>query len=191
MEGTNGEYELVILRPDHFLIDNAAVLIKHPVTQDLTCYYASESKDGYLREGSPTGLHLPPFRSRGKIDRAIPLNPILVNYAAILRLKRLIRQDPFWAEGLSQLIVMGLREAVKLYEAVIWTPDGSRDTQLKIEDSSSRSPFVRNLWGWPYYTRVAPKPGRSTVVPTTALDRAFASIEEGSFPPCLLNRTIF
>ena len=186
MEGTNGEYELVIIRPDHFLIDNTAVLIKHPVTQDLRCFYASENKDGHLREGSPTGPHLPPLRSRGRIDRAIPLNPILVNYAAILRLKRLIRQDPFWADRLDQSIITILRNAVKLYEAVIWTHDGSRDTQLWVKDSSTRPPSVQNLWGWPYYERVLPERG-----PPTALDRAFALLEEGSLPPCLLNRTTF
>ena len=145
MEGTDGEYELVILRPDHFLIDNTAVLIKHPVTQDFRCFYASGNKDGHLREGSPTGRHLPPLRSRGRIDRAIPLNPILVNYAAILRLKRLIRQDPSWADRLDQSIIANLRDAVKLYEAVIWTPDGSRNAQLKVKDSSTWPPSVQNL----------------------------------------------
>ena len=152
MEGTNGEYELVILRPDHFLINNAAVLIKHPVTHNLTCYYASESKDGHLREGSPTGPHLPPFRSRGFSDPKVPLNPIFVNYAAIIRFRRLVRQDPSWGSALSPRSIRVLREVMELHAAVIWTPDISADEQFEfeIEVTGPQSPSVLNLLEWPY-----------------------------------------
>jgi len=158
MEGINGEYELVILRPDHFLIGmNAAMLVKHPITQDLKCFYASGSKDGHLREGSPTGPPLPPFRSRGMTDPEIPLNPILVNYAAIIRFRRLIRQDPSWGSTLSPRSINVLRNVVELHAAVIWTPSVLGDTQFEIEIAGIHPPLIRNLRGWPY-----PKPDSST-----------------------------
>lgn len=114
---------------------------------------------------------------------------MLVNYAAILRLRPLVRQDPFWGATLSQTTTAVLRDAMKLHRAVIWTPDGSRDTQFKIKDLSSQPPVFRDLRGWPYYPRATPEPnpGIDTGVPATALDRAFALLEEGSFRSCLLN----
>ena len=192
MKGVKGEYELVILHPSHFLIGNAAVLIKHPLTQNFTCFYASKHKDGHLREGSPTGPPLPPLHSRGKMSRTISLNPILVNYAAMVRLRRLIRQNPKWGSTLSQHLTQVLRSALALHEAVIWAPVGSWNTQLKIIDPHFQPPLVRHLRE---YLGVAPRPssppgpnpGIETGMPTTALDRAFALLEAGSFLSFLLN----
>ena len=191
MKGTNGEYELIVLHPNHFLIDNTAVLIKHPHTQNFTRFYASRFKDGFLHEGSPTGPPLPPFHSRGKIGHIVPLNPILVNYAAILRLRHLIHQNPSWGSTLSQRAIRVLRNIVSLHGAVIWTPDGSQDSQLKTTVLGSKPPLVHDLRGWPYHLvpREAPQPNSSspgpnpeikTGMPATALDRAFVLLEAGS-----------
>lgn len=96
VKGTKGEYELVILPPTHFLLDNSPVVIKHPITGNFTSFYASEYKDGLLSEGDSTGPPLLPFRSKSKpeVDRKIPLNPILAIVAATPLLRRLIRQNP-------------------------------------------------------------------------------------------------
>ena len=63
LKGTKGEYELVVLHPNHFLAGRYHVAIKHPVTQNLACFYPSN--DSLLREGSPTSPPLLPFCSRG------------------------------------------------------------------------------------------------------------------------------
>ena len=166
MKGTKGEYELVILHPAHFLIGGFPVVIKHPDTQKITCFYASKNGDGHLREGSPTGLPLPPFRSRGKIGRDVPLNPILVNFAAHTRLRRLIRQDPMWGSTLNPRVIEVLQRVVKLHSAVLWNPQGSREAQFIIEDPSSEPPLARDLRDWPYHraSSRAPRPSHSAPV---------------------------
>jgi hypothetical protein len=180
VKGTKGEYELVVLRPAHFLIDGFPVVIKHPDTQRFTCFYASKNWDGHLREGSPTGLPLPPFCSRGKIDRDIPLNPILVNLAAVTRLRRLIRQDPMWGSTLNPRVIEVLQRVVKLHAAVLWNPQGSREVQFMFEDPSFQLPLLRDLRGWPYHRVSGKAPQHSSSAPRPdpgIMERYFDLIE--------------
>ena len=197
-KGTSGEYELVILRPSHFLVDNFPVVIKHPITQNFTCFYASDSKDGYLCEGSPIGLPLPPFRSRGV--REIPLNPILVNYAANVRLRRLIRGDPAWGSALDSHVIRVLKRVIALHAAVIWDPQGTRKTQLLFK--APGSPTVYDLEKWPYdhTSTAAAEPGSSSLGAApginagalTLADRYMDLIEARRFPtPRSLDWTTF
>lgn len=165
MKSTKGEYELVVLHPAHFLIDGFPVVIKHPDTQRFTCFYASKDRDGHMREGSPIGIPLPPFHSRGKIDRDVPLNPILVNFGAITRLRRLIRQDPIWGSMLNPRVIEVLRRVVKLHAAVLWNPQGSQEAQFIVEDPSSQPPSVRDLRDWPYHRASGKAPQPSSSVP--------------------------
>ena len=158
------------------------MVIEHPDTQKLTCFYASKNGDGHLREGSPTGLPLPPFRSRGKIDRDVPLNTILVNFAATTRLRRLIRQDPMWGSMLNPRVIEVLQRVVKLHAAVIWNPQGSQEAQFIVEDSSSQPPLARDLRDWPYHraSGKAPQPSSSAPGPNPGafdLDRYLDLIE--------------
>jgi len=114
------KYELIILVTSHFLIGDYPIQIKHPTTGELTFFY--NSKDGFLREGSATGPRLPPFSSRGVIERSAPLNPILVNFSADSRLRHIGNQFPEWREELhpeANLILQGVSE---LHDVVIWEP---------------------------------------------------------------------
>ena len=92
VKDTSGHYEVVVLSPSHFSPDRSPMLIVHPLTKQPTFVYADEG--GALRGGSTTGPIPPPFRSRGPLEHEVPLNPILVNFAAILRLRRVFRQKP-------------------------------------------------------------------------------------------------
>jgi hypothetical protein len=189
VKDTTGEYELIILRPSHFL--SGGVLYDHReiADQDFTCFYPSASKDGFLREGGPTGHPLSPFRSRG--DREIPLNPILVNFAAVVRLRRLIFENPAWGSELDPHVILVLKRVVALHAAVLWDPEESHKEHFLFKApqesyhhasttaaQSSSSPFGAIL-------------GINTGAPITILERYMDLIEAGSFPPRLLDCTTF
>ena len=123
MKGTSGKYELIIPHPSHFLMGGAPVVIKHPVTQEFANFFVSQNNSGFLHEGSPTGPRLPPFSSRGDINRVVPLNPILVNFAAIVQLRRLVRQNLQWGRGLDPIAISTLKSAILLHKAVICNPN--------------------------------------------------------------------
>jgi len=179
-KGVKGEYELVIIYPSHFLIDNFPVVIKHPVTRRFTCFYASECKDGMLREGSPTGPPLPPFCSRGTTERSTPLNPILVNWAAIIRLRRLICQNPMWGSALASRVIQVLQRVVTLHAAVLWDPQQSSKEQFIVNVPGSGPQTMQD---WPYFhTSPQPNLGTKTDMSNTALERAFELLEEGRCP---------
>lgn len=192
VKGIRGEYELIVLRPDHFLADNFPVLIKHPITQAPTTFYTSENGDGHLHEGNPTGPILPPLCSRGKIDRTVPLNPILVNYAAMIRFRRLIRQDLSWGLTLSDDAAATLREVVKLHEVVNWKPDQpvARELTFNVPGSHPPSRFYLRDWRYlpapggalrPSSSAPGPSQGIETGSAPTVLDRALAQMEAGEF----------
>ena len=196
VKGTRGEYELVILRPSHFLIGNFPVVIKHPVTQNFTTFYASENRDGSLREGSPTGPPLPPFQSRGEINREIPLNPILVNWAATIRLRRFIRQKCMQESTFAHHVIDVLRNVMRLHAAVIWNPQQSHKMQFTVDVPGLGS---RSMQDWPYFpTRdQAMQPGSSSLGPdpgietrrNTELEDALELFEEGGVLLCLSSYT--
>lgn len=187
-KGARGEYELIVLHPDHFLTDNFPILIKHPVTGAPTTFYLSEDKDGCLHEGDPTGPILPPLFSRGQIDRVVPLNPILVNYAAMLRFRRLIRHDLKWGSTLPDNAAEILRNVAVLHAAVNWKPDQFTHPELIIKCPDG---VLFDLRRWRYPTPSgplqpsSPAPGPSqgiqTGTPSTVLSRALANMEAGDF----------
>lgn len=156
----------------------------HPITKKYTLFYPSKDRDGFLRKESPTGPPLPPFRSRGEIDRNVPLNPILVNFAAVLRLRHLIRQDPMWGSTLDRHVIDVLQRVVMLHAAVLWDPRSSQEAYFIIEAPRPQPLLLRELPDWPPWSD-------ETGTPTTALGRAFALLEEGNFPSCLLDSTPF
>ena len=119
VKDTTNEYEFVILNP-HFLLDGRSLMVKHPTTECFTKFCSSE--DGFLREGSRTGPLLPPLRSRFMANRNIPLNPILVNFAARARMRRFDCQSPGWRKDLHPGAQKILTAVDKLYAAVIWRP---------------------------------------------------------------------
>jgi hypothetical protein len=195
VKGTQGRYEPVILRPSHFLINNFPVVIKHPYTQNFTPFYASKYQDGYLRDGSPSGPPLPPFSPRG--DRDIPLNPILVNFAAILRLRRIVRRSPAWeSKTLAGHLANTLQGVVALHAAVLWDHNLSHEGEFFVEVPGPQSPLSYNLRKWPYNRTPTPTawprlstleaiPETDTGAPRAAYDRYLKSAEAGSFPPRL------
>ena len=121
-KGTSGKYELIILHPSRILIDGFSVVIRHPTTGHPTAFYPSDGflREGPLHEGSPTGPRLPAFSSRG--SREVALNPILVNHAAAIRLRRLDRQLPEWRATLHEEAQKILTEVERLREAILWKP---------------------------------------------------------------------
>ena len=189
-KGTKGGYELVILRPDHFLVGNYPVVIKHPVTQDFARFYPSRHEDGFLHEGSPTGPPLLSFCSRGNIDRDVPLNPSLVNFAAMIRFRRLVRQNPMWGSKLDPYIIKVLWNVVALHAAVYWRPYSVPIEQfiVQVQDPGSQQPSSRDLREWPYFpktTNLTPSTTESNLgteisTPTALLDRAFVLLEAGN-----------
>ena len=190
-KGTRGEYELVVLRPDHFLINNFPVLIGHPITGAPTSFYTSRDNDGHLHEGGPTGPILPPLRSRGGINRTVPLNPILVNYAAMIRFRRLVRQDLRWGSTLSDDAAAILREVVKLHEVINWKPDQPISPELTFIIPGSHPPSRFDLRNWRYLPALtgalqpsSSAPGPSQGIessPPIVLNRALARMEAGDF----------
>ena len=136
VKGTKGEYELVILRPAYL----SPVDIKHPTTEEFAWFYVSEDEDGLLHEGSPTGPPLPQFHSIGEADPIIPLNPILVNFAAMDRLRRRFHEDHVWGSTLGQRATNALQEVIKLHKAVLWNPEQSHQAEFTIEVPRSQLP---------------------------------------------------
>jgi len=115
---TDDEYELIILRHSHFLIRGCPMLVRHPTTGRVTLFCASE--DGFLHKEYPTGPRLPPFSSRGPVERSAPLNPILVNFSAHSRLGHTERQIPGWRKGLNPEADLILQWVSHLHDAVNW-----------------------------------------------------------------------
>jgi hypothetical protein len=128
-KATIGKYELIILHPPHFFVGGFPIAIKHPTTGHPALFYTSS--DGFLHEGSSTGPRLPPFSSRGDIDRDIPLNPILVNFAAELRVRRLDRQVPGWRDNFHSDAQKVLANVKFLHRAVIFNRDRSNPPDLR------------------------------------------------------------
>lgn len=149
VKDTKDKYQLVILHPSHFSIGGGPIIIKHPETGDFEHFYASN--DGVLREGSLEGAPLPPLFSRN--PRAVPLNPVLVNITTMIRLRRLIRQNPTWGSTLDPYLISTIQNVVKLHEAVIWRPGQSHGAELQVEfiDPGSQQVTIRDLRSWPFY----------------------------------------
>lgn len=123
VKDADDKYELIILTPSHFLISGCPMVIKHPTTNQVAPFYPSQ--DCLLHEGSPTGPRLPSLYSRGDIERRAPLNPILVTFAAMVRLRRRERQNARWNRGLNPQADLILQEAERLFDAVTWEPERS------------------------------------------------------------------
>ena len=170
------------------------MVIKHPTTDRLTNFYPSS--DGFLREGpihegSPTGPRLPAFSSRG--DRNVPLNPIFVNDAAAIRLRRLDRRRPGWRETLDEEAQKILVEVETLRKAVIWEPargsleqiSTSGDLPLEAPDSQSSVHYHQPLppaSGEPAQFSSRPPGGPKGSIPTMSWRDAEKLIHTGNFP---------
>ena len=194
VKGTNGEFELVVIRPDHFLIDRP-VLIRNPVSQDFSHFFLSTFNDGLLNEGSSSGPCLPSLRSRGSADRKIPLNPILVNFAAVLRLRRLIREDPSWGSAMDPAVVYVLKKVVSLHDAVLWDYKSIHDSHFIVTNPSTQESSDIRKWSPSPPAPIAhsssadtslPHSNRGTVANNscTVLERAFEIMEAGKFCCC-------
>ena len=86
---------------------------------------------GFCTKGSPTGPRLPPFSSRGGVGRDIPLNSILVNFAAQLRLRRLDRQSPGWRGKLHPDAQVILARVKSPHKAVTFGRDRPASPDLR------------------------------------------------------------
>jgi len=162
LKGLSGKYKLIVIHPSHFLTHGSSVEIKHPVTQELKCFSINSSLS---REESTTGPHLPAFSSRGKIRRDVPLNPILVNFAAVTRFKRLIHNDPAWGSDLDDHTITTLREVVRLHKAVTWDPTyhpGQAGAPIPIQMPDSKKCRDLDAWPFPPAQSETPKPGPSS-----------------------------
>ena len=153
---------------------NFYVVIKHPTTGHPTPFYTSD--DGFLHEGSPTGPCLPPFGSRGFIDREIPLNPILVNFAAKLRLRRLDHQIPGWRTRLHPEAQKVLAGVDKVHEAAIW----ELEPMLKAYNARKRAPPQA----------IDPQLPHQGFFPTMHWEEAQKLIHSGNFLSHILDSTI-
>ena len=119
-KGADDKYELIILRPSHFLTGGYPMVILHPTTKRPALFYTS--KDGFLHKGRPTGPRLPSISSRGVAKRETPLNPIIVNFSADIRRRRLERELPEWRKGLDPVADHILQGVSELHDAVNWRP---------------------------------------------------------------------
>jgi hypothetical protein len=146
-QGTSGKYELILLHPPHILIGGFPVIIKHSDTGEFTHFYTSKYEDGVLREDSPTGPPLPGFSSRG----AVPLNPILVNFAAAVRIRRLVRKDLAWGSTFNEKVIRILTRVTGLDSAVLWGPPQPHEARFHIEVPGSQPPLVYDLRRWPFF----------------------------------------
>lgn len=193
MKDISGKYGLIVLHPSHFLMGGAPVVIKHPVTKEFTEFFVQDNP-GFLRQGSPTGPRLPAFSSRGDVDRDIPLNPILVNFAAMIWLRRLVRQNPRWGSGLDTEAINILRAAVALHNAIIWNPRSHPSVSVEapipveVPDSDqvydlSDRPFTPNQSG----NSDARSGTQPTFVPVMTSDEFLDLMEQGGFLLCLLS----
>ena len=202
VKAARGQYELIVLLPAQFLVQGQPILIKHPTTGIFGLFYANE--DGFLHEGSPTGPRLPAFGSRGNADRDVLLNPILVNFAAHIRLRRFERQNPRWRASLNPEAQEILNHVEQLHEAVtkkiVPSPkQSSVSVKTPSQAPSRQSPAYGHqplplAPGKPAPSEPAqpgsPSPGQG-YTQITSWEDALKLIHTGNFLPRLLGPTIF
>ena len=177
-KGVDEEYQLIILHPSYFLVGGCPLVIKHPKTGEFTTFYGSE--DGLLHEGSSTGDPLPPFKSRGRSPRAIPLNPILVNFAAVLRLRRLINEDHDFGSAFAAAATDVLKNVIKLHAAVVWDPESSHVNEFVTKYTHTSPPTYYDIRAWPEREVAEATPGTD--------DNPISKVmEAGRLPPFLPN----
>ncbi|KAJ7481532.1 hypothetical protein FB451DRAFT_130601 [Mycena latifolia] len=110
-------FQLTVLHPKHF----------HPHPEQCIHVLGSDghskpyraSPDGVLKD--EYGVPLPPFTLPSQ-NIFIRLNPILINFAAALRFRRLKRMDPALMTSFSADTLAIIDASLKLYAAVMWTP---------------------------------------------------------------------
>jgi hypothetical protein len=137
-KGIEHKYELFVLHPAHFLARSTPISIIHPTTGVPANFYVSGFPDGFLREGSPTGHKLPSFGSQGV--RETQLNPILVNWAAHIRLRRKIRENTNWGSDFTEPAFRFLQHIIRLHELVIWEPNHPPKSQSLVRVPNCRFP---------------------------------------------------
>ncbi|KAJ7669383.1 hypothetical protein DFH06DRAFT_182590 [Mycena polygramma] len=116
-------FELVVLHPMHFLIqDETLKIYRNGVGVD---YHASP--EGILED--PQNVPLPPFPLRVPRDNASSkMNPVLVNFAAATRFRRFRRiSSPPLGQHAEQVIDASLA----LWRAIMWKPAANQSSTLK------------------------------------------------------------
>jgi len=158
-EGVKEGFSLIILHPAHFSINDHPVIIKHPQTGHFTNFYASHNA---LHEGCPNGPGLYLFDTRGQ--RTVRLNPILVNIAAMVRLRHFIRRHLTWGSTLDSYFIHVLKGVIQLHDAVMWQPGQPHKSQVEVEvtDSRSQQVTIHDLRFWPFHPPAVLIPGRPT-----------------------------
>ena len=104
---------------------------------------------------------------------------LLVDWAAFIRFKRLIRQNPSWDSTFAQHVIRVLQAVVQLHAAVIWNPQQSHEAQLCGAQLPSHDLRSGHYLG---ALDQAIQPNYSSGGTATALDRTFALLEAGCIP---------
>ncbi|KAJ7938141.1 hypothetical protein B0H13DRAFT_1133909 [Mycena leptocephala] len=131
------EFQLTVLHPNHF----------HPHAQQSLLVLGTDghskhykaSPDGVLKDEN--GVPLPPFPLPSR-DISARLNPILVNFAAALRFRRLKRMDPALMKDFSAETLAVIDASLELCAAVMWTL--SSQTGRKVGWTPTSSPFSKH-----------------------------------------------
>ncbi|KAJ7512680.1 hypothetical protein B0H11DRAFT_3714 [Mycena galericulata] len=111
------KFQLTVLHPRHF----------HPHPEQSLNVLGTDgrskpyraSTEGVLKDKD--GVPLPPFSLPSR-SASTQLNPLLVNFAAALRFRRLKRMDPNLLSNFSTATYDVINASIKLYAAVMWTP---------------------------------------------------------------------
>ncbi|KAJ7840757.1 hypothetical protein B0H13DRAFT_2100344 [Mycena leptocephala] len=111
------EFQLTLLHPNHFHSHAQQSLLVLGTDGHSKQYKASP--DGVLKDENDVPLPPFPLPSRNVLTK---LNPILVNFAAALRFRRLKRMDPALMQDFSTETLAVIDASLQLYAAVMWTP---------------------------------------------------------------------
>ncbi|KAJ6530340.1 hypothetical protein DFH09DRAFT_1184138 [Mycena vulgaris] len=111
------KFQLTVLHPRHFHPDDNSCINIVGADGRLKSYRASP--DGVLKDEH--GVPLPPFAQNTR-NMFTQLNPVLVNFAAALRFRRLKRMDPRLLINFSADTLAVIDASLKLYAAVMCTP---------------------------------------------------------------------
>ncbi|KAJ7451589.1 hypothetical protein FB451DRAFT_1524970 [Mycena latifolia] len=111
------QYTLTVLHPRHFQPHPHQSINILGTDGSSKLYWASP--EGVLKDKD--GVPLPPFSPSAR-PLLLKLNPLLVNFAAALRFRRLKRMDPALLNNFSPATHAVINASLDLYAAVMWTP---------------------------------------------------------------------
>ncbi|KAJ7727381.1 hypothetical protein B0H16DRAFT_1697746 [Mycena metata] len=145
--GLDGEFELVVLHPAYFLMDQKPLSVL--LSGSRKDYYSHS--DGQLRD--QLGNTLPPFTLRRPRDADEDLNPILMNFAAAIRFRRFARIQPPLAQNLSPHVQQIMDTSLRLHSAIVWTPTmpQAKPEEQELEQDDDDGVSLRNT---EYFDRI-------------------------------------